>query len=233
MTTHLKHPSKARQDAEQGMTVVSNLMSYTATGAGKPRKEETSLYLSTMVFLYAVWEDFVEQLAIEVNGHLADAINPSLISTEVRNNFVADATPWELSVDPGWRSLWKSRVKQMAIGNSATEGKGGFGLNNATLKNVNHLFQMAGLTTVKDTIKGPTVSQSVRLPAVLGHENENAIPTKEMNEELFLIRCQAVHSAKTISTLYKPEVRWWIEAVRKLIQDTDKQMRSYALAKVI
>ena len=56
------------------MRVVDGLMSFASDGRGQPTNEQRSLYLAAITFSYAVWENYVESLALELVGGLSTSL---------------------------------------------------------------------------------------------------------------------------------------------------------------
>jgi hypothetical protein len=90
-------------------------LSLAKDGRGKPSVEERALFAAAVVFTYGVWENFVEQLAIELVEQVALSVQPEQVPEQIRRS-LEKKTAWELSVSPGWRRLWVESVKVQAIG---------------------------------------------------------------------------------------------------------------------
>jgi hypothetical protein len=65
--------SDAHAALKDGLKAVDNVLSFAKTGAGKPSAKERSLFVASVALSYAVWENFVEDLAIEAAGFPLDA----------------------------------------------------------------------------------------------------------------------------------------------------------------
>jgi len=109
----------AHQSVAGGLAVVDNLLSFTKDGQGAPSEKERALFAAAVVFTYGVWENFVEQLAIELAGNLSPEVPPANVPEQIRKS-LEKKTPWELAVFPGWRVLWNEQIKVQAIGDNGT-----------------------------------------------------------------------------------------------------------------
>lgn len=76
--------TSAYVNALKGMEVPRGMMTFSKGGKGKPSKDETTLFLGAVSFAYAVWENYVEELAIELTRRLAAEIAPEQIPTASR-----------------------------------------------------------------------------------------------------------------------------------------------------
>ncbi len=123
--------SAAANAADVGMRVPRGLMSFATDTRGQPPREQRTLYLGAIAFAYAVWENFVEDLAIELIKVLADEISPDRVSKGSQKLILDGATAWEISVHPGWQGLWVDRVISLTKGNPETLV---WGLNTASVK---------------------------------------------------------------------------------------------------
>lgn len=61
-------------------------MSWAKDSAGKPNADERNLFMAAVAFAYGVWENYVEQLAIELVGYLSAQIDPSRVPSEARRD---------------------------------------------------------------------------------------------------------------------------------------------------
>lgn len=190
-------PTEARLKVDKGLDVVDGLMTYASDKRGRRAKKEIALYMASVTFAYAVWENFVEELAVELVEKLAELLEPDQISRpQVREFIEKDATPWELAVHPGWRMLWVDRVKKLAVG----EEDGGWGLNTANSRNTRRLFESVGINPFPDTYTD-------RLDALVA------------------LRGEIVHTAATKQPIYKAEVRQHTDLVRALSTEVDEEAR--------
>ena len=63
----------ASRHVEAGLKVINSLMEFVKQGQGKPSAKERSIFAASVVFAYGVWENYVEQLALEL--HLCTIYN--------------------------------------------------------------------------------------------------------------------------------------------------------------
>ena len=211
--------TSAYVDALKGMEVPRGMMTFSKERQGKPSKDETTLFLGAVSFAYAVWENYVEEVAIELTGKLADGIAPERIPTASRAAIERDATSWELSVHPGWRGLWVNRVIAMTKGNE--DGRGGWGLNSATFKNAEGIFETAGFGDALP--KRLTVKSSSTTPPKNVRAKQGEVDVNNALEQLIAVRGEAVHTATAPDHLRKGHVRWWLAFVEALFKETDRQ----------
>lgn len=210
--------TSAYLNALKGMEVPRGMMTFSKGGQGKPSKDETTLFLGAVSFAYAVWENYVEEVAIELTRNLADGIAPERIPMASRAAIEQGATSWELSVHPGWRGLWVNRVTTITKGSE--DGRAGWGLNSATFKNTEEVFETAGFGDAlpkRLTVKGrATAPKNVRA-------SKGEVDVKNALEQLIAVRGEAVHTATAPDHLRKGHVRWWLAFVEALFEETDRQ----------
>lgn len=225
--------TQAAWSADKGMDVVSGLMSYASSSRGQPTNEQRSLYLAAVAFSYAVWENYIESLAVELVTALAVALPEdripdgarSVIEFADRERKVPTAA-WELAVHPGWRQLWVSRVTAMAVGRPNTSE---YGINTANVHNVNALLGAVGLPNLPMRIVAPAPrGQQRRIPSGVEERNpdDNSVNLRGTLQALISARGEAVHTASSTSPLFKDEVLWWAEFVRGLYHEVDTYARS-------
>lgn len=221
MTTHaeMEFRTSAYLNALKGMDVPRGMMTFAKDGKGKPSKDETTLFLGAVSFAYAVWENFVEELAIELTRKLAAGIHPERIPKASRDVIEKDATSWELSVHPGWRGLWVNRVVTITKGGEG--GRGGWGLNSATFDNTHEVFMTAGVgdalpTRLTVKAQGATAPQNVR-------DADGEVDVRNALTQLIEVRGGAVHTATAPDHLRKAHVRWWMAFVQALFEETDRE----------
>lgn len=191
--------TQARTDATKGLGIIAGLMEYASDKRGRRSKKEISLYMASVTFAYAVWENFVEEIAMELVtslAHSTDGLQPEQLRPHVRELIEDRATPWELAVEPGWRQLWIRRIKEMAVG----EDGGGWGINAANFKNTKRLFKAVGINPLPDACKD-------RLDALVD------------------LRGEIAHTAKTKTPIYKAEVGEWSDFVADLCSEVDVTSR--------
>lgn len=198
--TDWSKPTKAKKDADSGLGIIDGLMEYASDQRGARSKKEKSLYMASVVFAYAVWENFVEQISIEVVTRLADpaaGLRPEQLNRpQVRALIEEGASVWELAVYPGWKQLWINRVKQSAVG----EDGRGWGVNTANAKNTVKLFKGIGISPFPEG-------------------------TAEQLDALVALRGEIVHTGKTRQPIYKDEVSGWRKLVAKLCYAVDVDAR--------
>jgi hypothetical protein len=193
-------PTNAKTDADAGLGIIDGLMEYASDKRGRRSKKEVSLYMASVTFAYAVWENFVEEISIELVKRLADPLDglppEQLTRPEVRDLIEENATTWELAVYPGWRQLWVERVRKSAVG----EEGGGWGVNTANARNTKRLFRRVGI---------------------------NPLPEDKADDldALVELRGEITHTAKTKQPVYKAEVAQWQGLVANLCEETDVAAR--------
>jgi hypothetical protein len=101
--------------ADEGLEIVDNVLSYAKTGAGKPGKREQALFLASTAMAYAVWENYVEQVAIEIVEFVSNEIDAADVPDRPKQE-LAKRDAWSLSVHPGWRALWVEMIRTRAVG---------------------------------------------------------------------------------------------------------------------
>jgi hypothetical protein len=211
--------TQAIVDADSGMRVVDGLMSFASDGRGKPTESQRSLYLAAVAFSYAVWENFIEDLAIELTDRLAIAIDPARVPDAARKAIEKNAQPWELAVHPGWRGLWVERVRGLAKG---SDEPGQWGINSASKDQVDNLFKVVGIDPVPERIDAPIPrTQRKEPPAGVSLNADGTLDVKRALRGLIAVRGEAVHTAKTSNPLFKAEVFWWGDFVRGLYRATN------------
>jgi hypothetical protein len=102
--------SQALKDLRKGLVAVDDVLGFVKQTAGKPSKPEKSLFVASVALSYAMWENYVEDVAIEVTTFLSEELPPALVPDEVRDAITkAHPNPWDIAVHPGWRALWWER----------------------------------------------------------------------------------------------------------------------------
>lgn len=208
--------------AEDALNVPIGLMdAFASDRRGRPRKEQRSLYLAAVTFTYAVWESYIEDVAIEITEVLAPAISSRKVPPPVRDA-LSDRGAWQLAVDPGWRDLWVAEVSARAKGGPGV----GHGINTASFGNVKGLLAVAGIA---DALPGRlSVGPETRLgsfkstpPKVTVQQSDLTVDVKRCLGRLITLRGEAVHTAGTEDTLLKEEVLWWTAFIRDLHERVD------------
>ena len=210
-TTNWAKNSDALGHVAAGLKIVNDLMSYVKSGQGKPSGKERALFAASIVFTYGIWENYAEQLALELAQKVAPTIKPEKVPAKIRKQ-LESRTSWELSVSPGWRSLWEETVRSKALGDE----KDKFGMNTARVGQVNFLMELAG---VEDAFNGiPDSIAPTHLPA----KEQNV---KAAVEALVTLRGQIVHTGKVPDSLSKSHVTGWSDFVKVLTEKMDQACR--------
>ncbi len=211
MSTWLSSWTAARQSVESSLKVVDDVLSYMKDTKGKPAAKERALFAAAVVFTYGIWENYVEQLAIELAQKVAEEIPPQKLPEKVRAP-LDKCTAWELAVFPGWRQLWVQKVKLHAIGGDADK----YGLNTAKTGQVQNLLEQAG---IKDALQGMDTSM---IPEHLAQE---VTEPAEAVDRLVELRGKIVHTGTVPDDLRKSHVREWRQFVQVLMDVLDKRCR--------
>lgn len=150
MSEWITNWTEASLNADKGLAIIDGLMEYASNRRGNPAKKERALYLSSITFAYAVWENYLEEVAIELAGHLAGELRPEQMTRpDVRALIEKDASVWDLAVHPGWRVRWVDAVTAAAKGGE----NAGFGINTANFKNSRKLFDSIGISRCPTTAR--------------------------------------------------------------------------------
>lgn len=188
--------------ADEGLEIVDNVLSFGKSGVGNPGKREQSLFLSSTAMAYAVWENYVEQVAIELAEFIAGNIDPAAVPEKPRME-LSKRDAWEISVHPGWRILWVELVKSRAVGSE--RGATDFGLNTASSGQVTKLFDLVGIEAFADTDQA----------------------MKDKLDQLVRVRGTIVHTAQAPTTKYKKaDATGWRDFVKELYEAFDASVRS-------
>lgn len=214
--------TKAACSADVGIKVPDGLMSFASSSRGKPSNDQRTLYLGAVAFTYAVWENYVEDLALEMADTIAPEIEPSKVPEAAKTMITAEATAWEMSVHPGWRGLWVNRVRVEAKGD---ESIGRWGLNTASVRNVSTLFRSIGLDPVPERVSAPMNGNKPlpTPPRMSVRSYDNTVHVDTVLKALIDLRGEAVHTAQTKDKLLKNEVHWWRSFVITLYEATDQR----------
>ena len=202
----------AHHSVGDALKVVDNLLGYVKDGQGKPAVKERALFAAAVVFTYGIWENYAEQLAIELVRKVAEEIAPERVPEQIRKSF-EKRTAWELTVTPGWRSLWTRQVELQAVGDDDEK----FGMNTARAGQVKNLLSLAG---VSDPYAGLPLSI---IPEHLPAPKKNIV---EAINSLVELRGEIVHTGKVPDTLRKGHVRAWrgfVEAAAERIDGACRQ----------
>lgn len=220
MKKQVKHWTERDSDAlahvKSGLAVIDNVTGYVKAGVGKPSAKERALFAAAIVFAYGVWENYVEQLAIDLCEKLSDDVKPERVPEEVRK-LLEKKTAWELSISPGWRKLWRDFVNEKAVGGDSDK----FGMNTARAGSVKYLLSLAG---VKDPFAG--IDNNIA-PTHLDQQKQNVTAALD---ELVTLRGEIVHTGKVPDTLSKGHVSNWRNYVEKLTAGVDSACRTQCKA---
>lgn len=187
--------TSAHGSVGDALKVVDNILSYVKESQGKPSVRERALFAAAVVFTYGIWENFVEQLAIELAACVGQEVRAENVP-ELMRKVLDKKSAWELTVTPGWRALWIEYVRTQAIGDDEEK----FGMNSAKAGQVKHLLSLAG---VSDPYEGIPLSV---VPDHLPASNKNVV---EAINALVELRGEIVHTGKVPGSLRKGHVRAW------------------------
>lgn len=198
--------TSAAKQAIKGLKVVDSLLSWVKEGQGKPSTDERNLFMAAVAFTYGVWENYVEQLAVEIVTHLSHEIPAERVPESVHQDFTKNRSTWEITVSPGWKKLWVQRVHTLALG----EGNS-FGINTASEGSVNQLFRSVGIEPFSgiDTVTVKRLAELIRVRGVI------------------------VHTAQVPPTLKKYDVLGWRDYVESLYVAVDASCRKQSHSLVI
>jgi hypothetical protein len=204
--------TKAHHSVGDALAVVDNLLSYIKDGQGKPSVKERALFAAAVVFTYGIWENFVEQLSIELVSSIAAEIAPEKVPEQIRKS-LEKRTTWELAVTPGWRALWIDQVTIQAVGDDEDK----FGMNTAKAGQVKNLLSQAG---VADPY------QQVPVAIVPDHLPAAKKTVVEAVNALVELRGEIVHTGKVPNTLRKGHVLAWRKFVAGAADKMDESCRA-------
>lgn len=215
--------------ADEGMKVVTGVMGFVSSEQGNKHAQQLPLYLAAVTFSYAVWENYVEDLADELTQGLARTLHPSQIPEAARAAIENGAALWDLAVDPGWRGLWTRKVRSLTKG---SESERTWGLNTASKPNVDKLFEIVGISPVPNRLAAPDPvgsGSSRKIPDRIAIADDGTLDVRHALSQLITVRGEAVHTASTTSPLYKNQVLWWGNFVKALYEATDERARALCL----
>lgn len=137
-------PSAAKTVFDSNITRVDDVLSFhdkTINPAkGTPPGRDRSLVLGAIALVYASWEAYIEQVAIEVVDFMATHLDPADVPVDARDALAEKVDPWGMAGD-GWRHAWKDLIELEMLG----DGSSSFGLNNAKPGPVITKFKVVGL----------------------------------------------------------------------------------------
>jgi hypothetical protein len=192
--------SKALVDLRAGLKAVDDVLSYAKSGVGQPSKKEKSLFVASVALSYAMWENYAEEVAIEVTAVLAKEVPEPLVPTSVRDwimKMQPPPTAWDLVVHPGWRDLWLQMVRARAKG--ADGNARDFGILSANASAVRSLFERVGVDPFA------------------GVSNDDLEELDKLVEQ----RGQIVHTGKAPANFYKKDALDWRAFVANLGEAVD------------
>jgi hypothetical protein len=166
-----------------------------------------------VVFAYGVWENFAEQIAIELVGHVSKGVTASKVPAQIRN-VLEKKNAWELAVSPGWRALWTECVRNKAVGDDNQ-----FGLNTAKAGQVENLLQLAG---------AQQPYRKVQMRIVPKHLSP-ATDIKGAINALVELRGEIVHTGTVPASLRKAHVHQWRDFVEGATKAIDEACREQCL----
>lgn len=193
------------------LAVVDNLLSFAKDGKGKPSAKERALFAAAVVFTYGVWENFIEQLVIEIATNTASEVTPERVPEPIRK-VLEKKSAWELSVSPGWRSLWSDHVRKKAVG----DGNDEFGMNTAKSGQVKSLLLFAGVTDPFILINSSAVPSHLVPP-------KNTVV--DAIDALVELRGEIVHTGKVPDALRRAHVHSWRGFVEAAARSIDQSCR--------
>lgn len=202
--------TKAHRNADKALEVVEAILSYVKDGKGKPSGSERALFAASVVFTYGIWENYVEQLAIEISEHVSDKLSADAVPDRIKKVLVKK-TAWELAVSPGWRQLWVEHVQERAIGDDGEK----YGMNSAKSGQVKDLLSLSGVSDPYVTLDKSTI------PAYL----DDNIEVTQAIDALVELRGEIVHTGKVPDLLRKSHVHDWRTFVDSACDKIDKACR--------
>ena len=212
MTHWTAETTQALSSAEVSLKTVGNLLSFVNDGQGKPSAGERAIFAAAVVFLYGTWENYVEQLAIELVGHIANEVSAEKVPDQVRKS-LEKKSAWELAIHPGWKALWIQSVRLTAVGDDDER----FGMNTARAGQVKNLLVTAGaVDPFSDFPEG----------VVPTHLGANAATVPDAVNKLVELRGEIVHTGKVPSALRKYHVLEWQTFVATVCKGVDQTVRN-------
>lgn len=204
--------TQALSSAEASLATVESLLSYVKDGQGKPSAKERAIFAAAVVFLYGIWENYVEQLAIELVERISSAVDPQKVPEQVRRA-LEKRTTWELTIHPGWRALWSQQVRVAAIGDDDER----FGLNTARAGQVKNLLSTAGAPDPFSTVPSGIIPE---------HLGASAPAISDAVNKLVELRGEIVHTGQVPKTLRKAHVLAWKGFVKTVCEHVDGACRA-------
>lgn len=212
MTHWTTSKTDALASAEGSLKTVANLLSFVKDGQGKPSASERAIFAAAVVFLYGIWENYVEQLAVELVGHVSDETTADKVPEQVRRS-LEKKTAWELAIHPGWKALWVKSVQIAAVGDDDER----FGMNTAKAGQVKNLLITAGALDPFADLTADVV------PSHLGSTTATA---GDAVNKLVELRGEIVHTGRVPSALRKHHVLEWRDFVANVCNRVDVTSRT-------
>lgn len=211
MTHWAAGKTKALLSSEKSLKTVEDLLSAVKDGQGKPSAGERAIFAAAVVFLYGIWENYAEQLAIELVSYVSKEVDAARVPEQVRKS-LEKKSAWELTISPGWRVLWMQSVKITAVGDDSER----FGMNTARAGQVKNLLSISG---APDPFTGipPAV-----IPAHLSLSTSDA--SVAINK-LVELRGEIVHTGQVPASLRKSHVLGWKAFVKAVCEYVDGSSR--------
>ena len=203
--------TNAHKSIDHALNVVDGLLSYMKDGKGKPAAKERALFAAAIDFIYGVWENYVEQLAIELSKKVSERIEPDKVPELVRKT-LEKRSAWELAVSPGWRNLWVENVEVMAVGDDGDK----YGLNTAKAGQVTNLLKNAGIDDAFQGIKKSVIPE---------HLKEDICTPSDAVNRLVELRGEIVHTGSVPDSLRKSHVKDWRQFVEDIAEEMDRVCR--------
>lgn len=198
--------STSRDTFKKAIAHADRLIAGTKATAGKPTAQEGTMFVASVALTYAAWEAYVEDVAIEVTEHLAGVIKAEVLPDSARQAIEAKKpSTWDLAVHPGWQTLWKNLVREIAHGDASSET---YGMNTANEGQTKKLFLAVGLDPFRDVTR----------------EDLDAL------KELVSARGTVVHTATAPETFKKATAKGYRELVDKLVTAVDSAVWDQAKA---
>lgn len=211
MSSWARCKTAALKNLEKSLKNVDGVLGFMSSTPGQPSSAERALYAAAVVFIYGIWENYCEQLAIELGERVAVNTAPEDVPAKVQKQ-LEKHTAWELSVHPGWRQLWVQKIETIAVGDGADK----FGLNTAKAGQVSHLFEMVGITS-------PFSELSDDIPP--DHLPDSCTDVESAVNALVELRGEIVHTGSVPKTLRKHHITEWREFLAELTKELDKECR--------
>jgi hypothetical protein len=214
MTSWESTETAALRNAGKSLKSVDSLLKYVSDTRGQPSASERALFAAAVVFLYGIWENYCEQLAIELGTRVANKCDPKDVPRDVRA-LLEKHSAWELSVHPGWRHLWSEEIKSTAVG----DGDQKFGLNTAKMGQVSRMLKLVGIHEPFENIPFDIV------PSHLRGADSNCSSAADAIDKLVELRGTIVHTGSVPDTLRKQHVREWRKFVEDITSKLDSECR--------